>query len=140
MSDAGQQEAEIKGEPFAGNIGLADHTNLSIVFVLPNLQIKSPVETNYVGILPDSDQRVTEIARRSPAAQALINNFSDHHGSKISVSVMVLHKDAPKTIKNAEALVSFRNILAMACILQSWQFSIGSPNVIGTQFSDYYDF
>jgi hypothetical protein len=140
MNDASQQKAETEGAPSASNLSLADHAKLSVVFVLPNLQIKSPVETNYVGILPDSDPRVVEIAKRSPAAHALINNFSDHHGSKTSVSVMVLHQDAPKSIKDAVALVSFRNILAISCVLQSWQFSVGSPNAIGTQFSDYFDF
>ena len=53
---------------------------------------------------------------------------------------MVIHKDAPKRILDISALASFRNIFAICRILQSWQFSIGSPNAFGTRFSDYDDF
>src|SRR5438132_596418 len=140
MTDVALRNAEINREPSDKYSGLTDAAKLNVVFVLPNLQIKSPVETAYVGILPDSDPRVIEIAKRNPAVDALINNFSDHHGSKIPVSVMVLHKDAPKSIADSVALVSFRNIVAISCVLQSWQFSIGSPNAIGMRFSDYFDF
>ncbi len=140
MNEAAQQEQGIDVQPSASNLGLADHAKLSVVFVLPNLEIKLPVETNYVGILPNSDPRVIEIAKHSPAVNALISKFTDHHGSKSPVSVMVIHADAPKSIKDSAALVSFRNIFAISCVLQSWQLSIGSANSHGTRFSDYYDF
>jgi hypothetical protein len=140
MNDSSKLSDSTQSESSASELALADHGKLSVVFILPNLQINAPVETNYVGILPTSDSRVIEIAKRSPAVDKLISSFSDHHGSKISVSVMVLHQDAPKTIKDVTALVSFRNVLAISCVLQSWLFSIGSPNAIGTQFSDYFDF
>jgi hypothetical protein len=140
MTDLGTRNAEINRAPYGENVGLADPAKLNVVFVLPNLQLKSAVETNYVGILPSVDPRVIEIAKRSPAVDALINNFSDHHGSKISGSVMVLRQDSPKSITDSVALVSFRNIVAMSCVLQSWQFSVGSPNAIGMLFSDYFDF
>src|SRR5436190_10610949 len=117
MTDEGQRNAAINRELSGQHFGLRDPAKLNVVFVLPNLQLKSPVETNYVGILPDSDPRVLEIARRNTAVDALINNFSDNHQSKISVSVMVLHKDAPKSIAGLVALVSFRNIIAISCVL-----------------------
>lgn len=119
---------------------LADFEKLNICFVMPNLRIKSPIETKFVGILPDTDARVIEIAKRDAAVNALINGFSDRWGTKHQVSVMVVHKDAPKRILEVSALVSFRNIFAICRILQSWQFSIGSPNAVGTRFSDYFDF
>lgn len=140
MSAAGKQTAETISNLPNAIPGLADHAKLDVAFVLPNLELTSPVETNYVGILPSSDPRVIQIAKRSPATHALINNFTNHRGGQITVSVMVVHKDAPKSVKDVAALVSFRNIYAVACVLQSWQFSIGSPNAWGTRFSDYYDF
>jgi len=119
---------------------LADFEKLNVCFIMPNLRIKSPIESNFVGILPDTDARVVGIAKRDAAVYALINGFSDRWGTSQRVSVMVVHKDAPKRIMDISALVSFRNIFAICRILQSWQFSIGSPNAVGTRFSDYFDF
>ena len=119
---------------------LADFEKLSVCFVMPNLRIELPIETKYVGILPATDSRVVAIAKRDSAVNALVNGFSDRWGAKREVSVMVIHKDAPKRILDISALVSFRNIFAICRILQSWQFSIGSPNAFGTRFSDYDDF
>jgi len=140
MKHSSDQGDEHKQAPANLDGGLADHEKLNVCFVLPNLQIKSPIETKFVGILPDTDPRVTEIAKRSNAVRILVNGFFDRRGSKCHVSVMVVHKDAPKTVLNDVALVSFRNCFAISCVLKSWAFSIGSPNSIGTRFSDYFDF
>jgi hypothetical protein len=53
---------------------------------------------------------------------------------------LVVHDDAPVSVKNINALVSFRNIFAISCILRGWQFTVGSLNANGTLYSDYFDF
>lgn len=140
MQQVSEKSIESKRKSLESDGGLEDPEKLNVCFVLPNLQIKLPIETKFVGILPSTDPRVMEIAKRSLATRALIKGFFDRSGSRRQVSVMVVHKSAPKNVLNDVALVSFRNCFAISCILQSWQFSIGSPNRVGTPFSDYFDF
>jgi len=127
-------------KPLSELEGLGNHEKLKVFSVLPNLRIEKPIETKFVGLLPDTDYRVVEIAKRDPAVFALINGFSDRSGDKCNVSVMVIHDDAPDSVKNINALVSFRNIFAISCILRGWQFTVGSLNANGTLYSDYFDF
>ena len=120
--------------------GLGSHEKLKVFSVLPNLCIEKPIETKFVGLLPDTDPRLIEIAKRDPAVFALINGFSDRSGVKCNVSAMVIHDDAPDSVKNVNALVSFRNIFAISCVLYGWQYTVGSLNAHGTLYSDYFDF
>ena len=129
-----------KEEPLSQPAVLGSHEKLKVFAVLPNLCIEKPIETKFVGLLPDTDPRVVEIARRDPAVSALMNGFSDRSGEKCRVSAMVIHDDAPDSVKNINALVSFRNIIAISCVLYGWQHTIGSLNTHGTLYSDYFDF
>jgi hypothetical protein len=119
---------------------LGSYEKLKVFAVLPNLCIEKPIETKFVGLLPHTDHRVIEIAKRDPAVLALVNGFSDRRGEKCNVSVMVIHDEAPDSVKNINALVSFRNIFAISCVLHAWQHTVGSLNAYGTLYSDYFDF
>jgi hypothetical protein len=127
-------------KPLSESAGLGNHEKLKVFSVLPNLRLEKSFETKFVGMLPDTDPRVAEIAKRDPAVYALINGFFDQKGIKCSVSVLVVDDTAPDSIKNLHALVSFRNIFAVSCILRGWQFTVGSLNPNGTLYSDYFDF
>lgn len=126
--------------PLSKSAGLSNHEKLKVFSVLPNLRLDQPIETKFVGLLSDTDPRVLEIVKRDLAVSALINGFFDQNGNKCSVSVLVVHDDAPNSAKNINALVSFRNIFAISCILRGWQFTVGSLNASGTLYSDYFDF
>ena len=127
-------------KPLSEPAALGNHEKLKVFAVLPNLRLDKPVETKFVGLLPDNDPRVAEIVKRDPAVLALINGFFDQKGNKCSVNVLVVDDSAPDSVKNIHALVSFRNIFAISCILRGWQFTVGSLNPNGTLYSDYFDF
>jgi hypothetical protein len=121
--------------------GLPEQSDkLKVVTVLPNLSLSAPMESRFVGILPASDSRVIQMAHRDPSVRALVDNFCDRHGARSTVSVLALDEDAPTGIKNLATLVSFRNVVAMSCILAGYQRAIGNPNVFWTLYSDYFDF
>jgi hypothetical protein len=130
----------MNGQSLNQPTGLGNYEKLKVFSVLPNLLLDKPIETKFVGLLPDTDPRVAEIAKRDPAVFALVNGFFDQKGNKCGVSVLVVDDTAPDSVKNIHALVSFRNIFAISCILRGWQFTVGSLNPNGTLYSDYFDF
>jgi hypothetical protein len=127
-------------QPLNEPTSLSNYEKLKVVFVLPNLRLKKPIESKFLGLFPSTDDRVIKIAKRDPAVFALINGFSDQSGDRCNVSVLVIHDDAPASVRNVNALVSFRNIFAISCILRGWQFTVGGLNAYGTLYSDYFDF
>lgn len=140
INDEINQQSPVESESPTQNEALTDSGKLKVIFALPNLQIDSPFETKFVGLLPSSDPRVKQIAKRDPAARALINGFSNRHGAACPISVMVIHENAPPTITNVTALFSFRNIFAFSCIIQGWGLAAKSGVACGILYSDYFDF
>jgi hypothetical protein len=109
-------------------------------YVLHNLTLKEPLECEYLAIVPHSDARVQPIVGESPLARCLVENFTDQLGRPRHPSVLVLREDTPATIRQIDAVVSFRNLIAITCVIFGWQQSIGGPTVWGTLYSDYFDF
>ena len=70
-------------KPLSESAGLGNHEKLKVFSVLPNLRLEKSFETKFVGMLPDTDPRVAEIAKRDPAVYALINGFLDQKGIRI---------------------------------------------------------
>ena len=70
-------------KPLSESAGLGNHEKLKVFSVLPNLRLGKSFETKFVGLLPDTDPRVAEIAKRDPAVYALINGFLDQKGIRI---------------------------------------------------------
>lgn len=108
--------------------------------VMPNLHLEKPVETKWVALLPGNDHRMQEMAKASPAVNGLLNCFTDEFGKSRSPVALVFHLDAPKSVRNLEAFVSFRNLFAISCVLRGADYSIGNPNVFWTLYSDFFDF
>lgn len=110
-----------------------------VAFVLPNLRLERAFEGDFIAISPSTDTRVQNRARENQATSQLINGFTDQFGNRVQVSVIVVRHDAPAIAKTLEALISFRNAFAIACILNGWQWQIGNPNVFLTLYSDFFD-
>jgi hypothetical protein len=109
-------------------------------YVLHNLTLKEPLECEYLAVVPHSDARLQPIVAASPLARCLVENFTDQLGRPRHPSVLVLREDAPATVRQIDAVVSFRNLIAIPCVIFGWQQSMGGPNVWGTLYSDYFDF
>ena len=109
-------------------------------YLLHNLTCKKPFESDFLAIVPHSDSRVQEIALRSHLYRCLIDNFTDQMGSKRYPSILLVREDAPQAVRQIDAVVSFRNLVALSCVIYGRQQSIAGPNVWGTLYTDYFDF
>ncbi len=114
--------------------------NLKVAYILPNLTLRSPIETTAVALVPAGDSRVVAEAQSNLALRKLMEGFFDEKGRRQEVSVLLYDRSAfSKNVAN-EAIVSFRNAFALSCVLAAVANSIGNPNILGTIFSDYFDF
>ncbi|CAA7600861.1 Hypothetical protein DEACI_1514 [Acididesulfobacillus acetoxydans] len=113
-------------------------------YVLANLKIKEPVESNSgaIALVPFNDRRLTGIQTASNGAKKLLNGFHDMYGKPTCPSAIIYYESAPEGVKSIPAMVDFRNCVAMSYILPGWgqmDFAqISSPS--NPLWSDFFDF
>ena len=102
------------------------------ISVFHNLSISNRIENKYLLVTPHDDPLTQAIRDRSPAFSQFVDNFKDQFGRHFSPSLFFLHKSVKPDL---EAIIAFRNLLAISSIVQSWERLIRH----GTQL-DYYKF
>ena len=114
--------------------------NWEIIFVIPNINISKPIESEFIVIAPSDDKRITNFKKRSPESKYLIHRFKDQFNRKITPSFLIIREDAPKRFRYIDALIDFRNIFAINIILYGWQNILRSPNVLYPLYADFFKF
>lgn len=114
--------------------------NWEFVFLLHNLELKEAFESEFIAIVPNQDARISKIVAAVPAVASLIQNFTDQLGKQRTPCALIIRKDAPSCVRSLEGIVSFRNILAVSCLLYAWPRTIRSLNVFFPLWSDFFDF
>ncbi len=102
------------------------------ISVFHNLSILERIESKYVVIVPKDDLLVQTIRDRSLAFSQFVDNFKDQFGREIDPCLLFLHRSVKPDVK---AIISFRNLLAISSIVESWERFI----CYGTQL-DYFKF
>lgn len=90
----------------------------TLASVLPNLQLCWPIDTlsGVVAMVPHSDRRLATIRATSNAAAKLLDGFRDIYSNRLEPSAVIVRDDAPEKVKTVNALVDFRNCVAMSSI------------------------
>src|ERR1035437_8848579 len=112
------------------------------ISVFPNLLLNVKFETSHSIIGPYDDERVKASREKFKPIDQLLDSFIDTHLNKYKPAVLLIDKKIYSNKKDRhEAIVAFRNIIALNVILQGWV-----PLVHDKQFganamvySDYYD-
>ncbi len=112
----------------------------SLIYVLPNLKIKDPFETEFVAIVPNNDPRLIEITSSNRLAKLLLDGFATETGKKVNPCGLILRDDAPGTAQNQNAIVDFRNALSISSLIPALARAIRNDNVFEPPCADYYDF
>jgi hypothetical protein len=79
-------------------------------------------------MVPPSDGRVVGIQKRVPHLSTVLRSFSDQFGNNREPSLLIVRDDAPSTVKSREALVAFRNAVALSYLLRGWQVTAIYPH------------
>jgi hypothetical protein len=114
--------------------------NWEFVFLLHNLELKEAFESEFIAIVPNDDPRLHKIASDVPCVAALVRKFTDQQGKPKYPCALIVRNNRPSYIGSLEAIISFRNIFALSCLLYGWPRTIGSLNVFFPLWSDFFDF
>ena len=114
--------------------------NWKFCLLLHDLELKAAFDSEFMAIVPNNDVRISQIIAAEPSVAPLIRNFTDHEGKPKCPCALIVREDAPNQIGSLEAVVSFRNIFALSCLLYAWPRTIGSHNVSFPLWSDFFDF
>lgn len=111
-----------------------------LIYALPNLELEAPFESEYMAIVPFNDKRLKAIRSINQPEKKLLTGFRTVTGKRVKPSALIWRKDAPKSVKRSEAVVAFRNSLAISCLLYNCSVSVNVDNLFGPVFSDHFDF
>jgi len=111
-----------------------------LIYVLPNLELEEPFESEYMAIVPFNDKRLKKIRSINQPQRKLLTGFRTITGKRVKPTALIWRTEAPKSVKRSEAVVAFRNSLAISCLLYNCAISANSNNLHGPIFSDHFDF
>lgn len=93
-----------------------------------------------IAIVPHDDSRIIEIVKQSVYPKALVENFEDQFGRKSYPSFLILNDKASQHLRYIDAIVGFRNIVALSTIIKGHEHSLTRSFVAYPLYSDYFDF
>lgn len=111
-----------------------------VLFALPDLSLSESIGNENIAIVSHDDPRIIEITERSSYAKAFVENFEDQFGRKNYPSLLIINDSAPQHLREIDAIVGFRNILALSTIIKGHEHSLTSTFVAYPLYSDYFDF
>jgi hypothetical protein len=111
-----------------------------ILFALPDLNLSESIGNENIAIVPHNDPRIIEITKQSSYAKALVGNFEDQFGRKNYPSLLIVSDIAPQQLRDIDAIVGFRNIVALATIIKGHEHRLTSTFVAFPLYSDFFDF
>jgi len=109
-------------------------------FFLPNISVEEPIGCDAIAIASCEDERARQILDETPALQQMSVNFTDPFGRKLKPSMLIFSKQAPKRLRNLDAVASFRDLVAMSIVPPSRAQSMNHGHSFATYYSDFYDF
>ncbi len=112
----------------------------SLIYIMPNLNLSKPIESDYISIVPYTDARIQDIIIKNSIAAKLLENFRTISGKKIKPSALILRNDAHSSVKNENAIKDFRNTLAISSLVSGCAKAINNKNALEPTFSDHFDF
>lgn len=84
---------------------------------MPNVTLDGPVEASHAALVPTSDERLCELARRHPALKTFLNAFRDEFGIQIWPTIAMIREGAPPGVRTVTALGGFRDAVCVSAIV-----------------------
>jgi hypothetical protein len=118
-----------------------DALEWSPVALLPNIKAESPIGSQYALLVSANDERVRDLGQAFPAVRDFADRFSDILGNKETPSYILFHKDFVRRHSDSEALVGFRDAIALSSILRARALAInGGWMGHNAAYADSFDF
>lgn len=108
--------------------------------VLPNVELREPIEARRAAFVPVTDPRVQEINDAYPLHRSFLGRFTDAFGVQLRPTVLLVRPNASRRFMTVDALASFRDVLSMSVIPRARARSIEREHLRGIHFSRAFDF
>jgi hypothetical protein len=108
------------------------------LFAVPAIEVRTAVEVDGFALASLHDSRVQHLAATYPNFKEYLNRFTNEFGIRLTPSLFIYRDDAPQTYRGVDAIVGFRDALAMSIIPQSWAHTLRYSNSRGIRYSDYF--
>jgi len=114
------------------------------ICILSNLSLEQTIENEYLAIVPKTDLRVQTLLANIPNFRYLIDGFADQFGREVAPSMILARKNSrifnAKGQLDSDALIGFRNAVALSIIMRAWQDSLPRKHPFPSlTFSNYFD-
>jgi hypothetical protein len=86
------------------------------ILVLPSLDVSNPLECSLAAFVPADDDRVATACNAHPKLRLFLSRFTDAFRVNLRPTVLLLSTNAPATIRTADAIASFRDVIALSTI------------------------
>ena len=106
-----------------------------LLFVLPNLNIRDPIEWTNLALIPPNDTRLSKIKEECEASKALLTKFSSQFGETVNPCAIIFKGQVPML----ERVVNFRNAIAISAIIKGHALVIRLVQSLEARFSDCFD-
>jgi len=118
------------------------YTNImwNLAYILPNIQMGMSIGNEYVAFVPDSDERINLIIEHNHFVKAFVKGFTDQFRRPICPTCLIISDKAYKKLNGTDALLSYRNILAISNIIKGYEIALECGRNTHPKFSDYFDF
>ena len=108
-------------------------------YLLPHAAFQEPIENEYLALVPPDDSRLKALARQHTAVKRLAERFTDQFRRKLKPSALLVRSDAPKSVLDFYAVVSYRNLIAVASLIDAWTYQLGGGSAGYPLWTDYFD-
>ena len=116
-----------------------DHKNQHrwhLLFVLPNLVLKEPLECGFVALVPNQDSRLDEA--QVGASGKLLSSFENPFQKALQLTALIAYQSTQER-QPLDALLAFRNVVALAALIDEWTKAHRHPGNGGVLYSDWFD-
>jgi len=117
------------------------NTPWDFAYLVPHARFRKAYESEYVAFVPPHDERIKHLAETKPAIKKLVSSFTNQFGQPIEPSALLIRSDAPfARAEEFDSVASFRNALAISCIIDAHVLKLSGGCANCPLWSDYFDF
>ncbi|MCH7543276.1 MAG: hypothetical protein IIB65_06525 [Proteobacteria bacterium] len=109
------------------------------IWVLPNIDLDAPVESDFFALAPFADRRIPEMKRRHPEFRKFMMRFTDTFRKRIDPTLVLCRENAPQRLTTSEAATSFRDLLVASMVPYAQSRNIINDNThFQATYSSYF--
>jgi hypothetical protein len=108
------------------------------LFALPNVDIRETIEVDCFALASTNDERLQYLARKHRSFGSYLKRFKTEFSTEVKPSILIVRSDAPERFRSVEAIASFRDAVAIACISRGCSVALRWGNNSGIRYSDYF--